>query len=119
MSFDITSDDRGLVPLLMCWQCNAPIMDLKMGIVMWMPVQDLGECEEYGDLGVSEPAATFLHKGECSRKFDAANRAVGNYAHSMEIGQFFEAWFQGAQFQSYDRRDARRKLEMMRSLGES
>jgi hypothetical protein len=120
MSFDITTDDRGLVPLLMCWECNAPIMDMNMGIVLWHPAHAFGNCECCDeDLGVSEPAATILHKGECARKFEAINKAVGSYPHSMELTQFFEAWFQGAQFQSYDRRDAQRRLEMMRSLGES
>ena len=118
MSFDITSDDQGLVPMLMCYGCNQAIKDLSKGTVMWLPSVAI-EDDEYGDLGVTEQCAVFLHKGECSRKHDYLNRIGGSYLHCMEIGQFFEAWFQGAQFSSYDRKDARRKLEMMRDLGAS
>jgi hypothetical protein len=115
MAFEITSDDRGLVPILMCFECNQPIKDLSAGTVMWLPSEPI-EDDEYGDLGTSDQSAVFLHKGECSRSFDAVHRAVGNHLHCMEIGQFFEAWFQGAQFSSYDRAAAQRRLEMMRDL---
>jgi hypothetical protein len=84
---------------------------------MWLPIQVIGTDEDSGDdLGCTSPIATFLHKGKCSQKHDAIHRSVGNYLHCMEIGQFFEAWFQGSQFPTYDRDQARRTLQMLRDL---
>lgn len=115
MSFNITSDEKGLVPILVCTQCEKPIQNLSLGTVMWLPSDAQTPCGS--DASNGEQVAAILHKGECSRQFDAVHKVVGNYLHCMELTQFFEAWFQGAQFLSYDRKVAQRNLGFIRDLG--
>lgn len=114
MAFNITTDQKGPVLIMVCEQCGEPIMDLEKGIVLWADAESVDS--EGHEISDGEQHAIILHKGECCRRFEAPHRAVGNFLQSWELAQMIEAWMQGSQFHSYDRTQARSRLEILRGL---
>jgi len=108
MSFKITEDDGDLIPMLICGHCNEPIKELGRGVSLWWRARGEVDPDEMGAF------VQILHKGTCLLNVEEWCEKNDQIPLSMELTQFLEAWFQGAQFKSYNRVRARGALPVMR-----
>lgn len=108
MNFESMIDtDGNWIPVHLCDCCFQPILEISRGLVEW---QELAPTEDYQP-GIAEIRA--FHK-KCFREYPRTDDPL-DY-RTMELSHFWESFLESAPFNSYDRKQAMRTLNLLRRI---
>lgn len=103
----MTDTEGRWIPVHLCDACFQPITNIPMGLVEW---EEIDANAEYSE-GL---AKIYAYHKQCYRHFDRPD-STRDY-RTMELSHFWESFLASAPFQSYDREDARRRLNLLNRI---